>query len=51
MDYEKAGACVVYRNVQKDKSAMAEMVTISKGRRDVPVILEDDKVTIGYGGT
>lgn len=51
MDYEKAGARVVYRNVQEDKSAMAEMVTICKGRRDVPVILEDNKVTIGYGGT
>ena len=37
--------------VQKDKSAMAEMITLCKGRRDVPVILEADKVTIGYGGT
>ncbi len=51
MDYEKAGARVVYRNVLKDKSAMSEMVAVSKGRRDVPVILENDKVTIGYGGT
>jgi glutaredoxin len=42
---------VVYRNVQKDKEAMAEMVTVCKGRRDVPVILEAGKVTIGYGGT
>jgi len=42
---------VVYRNVQKDKAAMAEMVTVSKGRRDVPLILEAGKVTIGYGGT
>ncbi len=30
---------------------MAEMMTVSSGRRDVPVILEGDKVTIGYGGT
>jgi hypothetical protein len=51
MDYEKNGAKVVYKNVQKDKSAMAEMITLCKGRRDVPVILEADKVTIGYGGT
>ncbi len=42
---------MVYRNVQKDKAAMAEMVTVCKGRRDVPVILEAGKVTIGYGGT
>lgn len=51
MDYEKAGARVVYRNVVKDRASMDEMVAISKGRRDVPVIIEDDKVTIGYGGT
>jgi hypothetical protein len=51
MDYEKAGSRVVYRNVQQDKSAMAEMMTLCKGRRDVPVILDAGKVTIGYGGT
>jgi hypothetical protein len=51
MDYEKNGARVVYKNVQKDKAAMAEMMTLCKGRRDVPVILDADKVTIGYGGS
>lgn len=51
MDYENEGAQVVYRNVYQDKSAMAEMIILCKGRRDVPVILEADKVTIGYGGT
>ncbi len=30
---------------------MAEMTAVTKGRRDVPVILEGDKVTIGYGGS
>jgi hypothetical protein len=30
---------------------MKQMLTASKGRRDVPVIVEGDKVTIGYGGT
>ena len=42
---------MVYKNVKQDKAAMAEMMTVSKGRRDVPVILEAGKVTIGYGGT
>ena len=51
MDYEKNGARVVYKNVQKDKAEMAEMMTLSKGRRDVPVILDGEKVTIGYGGS
>jgi hypothetical protein len=51
MDYEKNGARVVYKNVQRDRSAMAEMVALSKGRRDVPLILDGDMVTIGYGGS
>ena len=42
---------MAYRNVQKDRAAMAEMVALTKGRRDVPVIVEDGKVTIGYGGS
>lgn len=51
MDYEKAGNQVVYKNVQRDKAAMSEMVALTKGQRDVPVILDAGKVTIGYGGT
>jgi len=27
------------------------MLGYSKGRRAVPVIVEDDRVTIGFGGT
>lgn len=42
---------MTYRNVQKDRAAMSEMTAFSKGRRDVPVIVEDGKVTIGYGGS
>jgi hypothetical protein len=30
---------------------MQRMLTYTKGGRDVPVIVEDGKVTIGYGGT
>lgn len=30
---------------------MTEMTALCKGRRDVPVIVEDGKVTIGYGGS
>jgi len=30
---------------------MAEMLKYSKGSEKVPVIVEGDKVTIGYGGT
>lgn len=30
---------------------MAEMLKFSKGADKVPVIVEGDKITIGYGGT
>ncbi len=41
----------VYINVKKDPAALARMLEFSKGQRRVPVIVEDGKVTIGYGGT
>ena len=40
-----------YVNVQKDKAGMERMLKYSKGSREVPVIVEDEKVTIGYGGS
>ncbi len=30
---------------------MAEMLQVSGGERAVPVILDGDEVTVGYGGT
>ncbi len=30
---------------------LKEMLKFSKGGRSVPVIVEGDKVTVGYGGT
>lgn len=47
--YEPKGA--VYLNVTKDPQAMERMLELSKGRRVVPVIVEDGNVTVGYGGT
>jgi glutaredoxin len=40
-----------YVNVQQDKAGMQRMLKYSKGTREVPVIVEGDKVTIGYGGS
>jgi hypothetical protein len=42
---------VEYRNVQRDSEAMTEMLALMGGRRDVPVVLEAGKATIGYGGS
>jgi glutaredoxin len=42
---------VEYVNVKKDVSGLQRMLTHSTGRRDVPVIVEDGAVMIGYGGS
>jgi glutaredoxin len=40
-----------YVNVKKDRSDLERMLKYSRGRRDVPVIVDGDRVTIGFGGT
>lgn len=50
-DYEKRGLDVEYVNVRKDPDGMQRMLRYSRGRRDVPVIVEDERVTIGFGGS
>ena len=40
-----------YVNVRADAAALARMLELTGGRRQVPVIVEDGTVTIGYGGT
>jgi len=37
--------------VLKDRVLLQEMLKFSKGDRSVPVIVEDSKVEIGYGGS
>ena len=40
-----------YVNVRKNPAELERMLALSHGRREVPVIVEDGKVTIGFGGT
>ena len=49
--YETRKVQAQYINVKKDPAELARMLTYSKGARRVPVIVEDGKVTIGFGGT
>jgi hypothetical protein len=43
---------VDYRNVKVSPADMEEMLIVSKGRREVPVILHKGTVSIGWeGGT
>jgi glutaredoxin len=37
--------------VKKAQAQLQEMLGHTKGRREVPVIVEDGRVTIGHGGT
>jgi glutaredoxin 3 len=50
-DFAKRKVPVTYHNVKEDRQAMARMLEASKGARQVPVIVEDGKVSIGFGGT
>jgi len=49
--YAGKGYAVEYRNVKQSAPDLEEMLRHSKGQRKVPVIVEDGKVAIGYGGT
>ena len=49
-DYESAGKSFRYINVLQDKSELKRMLEFSKGVREVPVIVENGQVTIGYAG-
>jgi glutaredoxin len=40
-----------YVNVRKDPVGLGRMLEFSGGLREVPVIVADGKVTIGFGGT
>jgi hypothetical protein len=42
---------VDYRNVKASPDALAEMLRTSGGEREVPVIVEGGRVTVGFGGT
>ncbi|HEY3884470.1 MAG TPA: UXX-star (seleno)protein family 1 [Vicinamibacterales bacterium] len=50
-EYAKRGAPFEYVNVKKNPADLERMLTFSGGRRQVPVIVDNGKVTIGFGGT
>ena len=50
-DYAERGVEFEFIDVRGDKSEMERMLGYSKGRRQVPVIVENGEVTIGFGGT
>ena len=40
-----------YVNVKDDPKKLEEMILLTKGVRKVPVIVEGETITIGYGGS
>lgn len=50
-DYQARKVPVRYINVKKDREALDRMLALTGGRRQVPVIVEAGKVTVGFGGT
>jgi glutaredoxin 3 len=40
-----------YVNVRKNAADLERMLVYSKGARRVPVIVDNEQVTIGFGGT
>lgn len=50
-DYERRQVAFEYVNVKKDRSGLERMLQFSGGQRLVPIIVEDGKVKIGFGGT
>ena len=50
-DYQTRKVPYRYINVKKDRAELDHMLTLTGGRRQVPVIVEAGHVTIGFGGT
>ena len=50
-DYERRLVRFEYINVKKNPAELTRMMKYSRGDRRVPVIVEGEKVTIGFGGS
>lgn len=50
-DYQSREVPFQYVNVKKDKAGLERMLGVTHGRRQVPVIVDAGRVTIGFGGT
>ena len=48
--YVAEGTAFEYINVKKRPDGLAQMLGYSNGRREVPVIVDGGKVTVGFAG-
>jgi len=50
-DFSRRKVPFVYVNVLEDDAGLEQMMKLTNGRRKIPVIVEDGKLTVGFGGT
>jgi glutaredoxin 3 len=50
-DFSRRKIPFEYVNVLEDDEGLQRMLKYSNGRRQIPVIVEEGKVTIGFGGS
>jgi glutaredoxin 3 len=50
-DFSRRKIPFEYINVLEDDDGLQRMLNYSNGRRQIPVIVEEGKVTIGFGGS
>jgi glutaredoxin 3 len=50
-EYSRRKISFQYINVLEDEAGLKRMLGYARGRRQIPVIVEDGNVTIGFGGT
>ena len=50
-DYARRDVDFQFIDVRGNRAEMDRMLGYSNGRREVPVIVEDGAVTVGFGGT
>jgi glutaredoxin 3 len=49
-DYAARGIAFEYVNVKRNPARLQEMLQYSGGRRAVPVVVDEGRVTIGFDG-
>jgi glutaredoxin 3 len=50
-DFTRRKIAFDYINVLENSAGLERMLKITKGRRKIPVIVDGDNVTVGFGGS
>ncbi len=50
-DFQKRGVAVEYLDVEEDTAAMRRFLELARGDRRVPLIVEEGRISQGFGGS